>query len=136
VDIKLPQSYLPDAGDRLALYKRLAQATRPADVDRLQAETEDRFGHLPRAAQNLFEMGRLRVLAEEIGVRSIDLVEDRLHVRFHDMPSVEPARLIGMLNASGGTLTPAGLVLLPVPQRGGGRIQCAVDLLRRIIGES
>jgi transcription-repair coupling factor (superfamily II helicase) len=134
VDIKIPQSYLPDAGDRLALYKRLAQATSPTDVDRLQAETEDRFGHLPQAAQNLFDLGRLRVLAEEIAVKSVDVVEDRLHIRFHESPPIEPARVIEIVTSEQGTLTPSGVVRLPAPRYGAERIECAAHVLRRIIG--
>jgi transcription-repair coupling factor (superfamily II helicase) len=136
VDIKVPHSYLPDAGDRLALYKRLAQAILPSDVDRLQAETEDRFGHLPRAAQNLFRLGRLRLLAEEIAVKSVDVIEDRLHIRFHERPPIEPARVIEIVTREGGTLTPSGAVRLPVPRGGAERIECAANVLRRIIGTS
>jgi transcription-repair coupling factor (superfamily II helicase) len=136
VDIKIPQSYLPDAGDRLALYKRLAQATQTADVDRLQAETEDRFGHLPQAAMHLFDMGRLRVLAEQVIVKSIDVVEDQMHVRFHEAPPIEPIRVVELLSSEQGTLKPSGTLVLPAPQRGAERIECAANLLRRMIGTS
>jgi transcription-repair coupling factor (superfamily II helicase) len=133
VDIKIPMSYLPDPGDRLALYKRLALATQTADVDRLQAETEDRFGHLPRAARNLFDLGRLRVLAEAAAVKTIDVIEDRLNVRFHDQPPVDPGRIVEIVTGDGGALTPSGAVHLPAPRLGAARIECAASLLRRII---
>ena len=136
VDIKLPQNYLPDSGDRLALYKRLAQAPRTADVDRLQAETEDRFGHLPQAARNLFNMGRLRLIAEESGVRSVDLVEGKLRIRFHDSPPVEPDRVIQILNSEQGSLTPSGTLVLPAPPRGADRTECVAKVLQRILGKS
>jgi len=136
VDIKIPQSYLHDSGSRLALYKRLAQATQATDVDRLQAETEDRFGHLPEAALNLFDMGRLRVLSEQLGVRSIDVVEDELHVRFHLAPPVDPARIVTILSSERGSLTPSGKLILPAPRRGSERIECATNLLRRMIGST
>jgi transcription-repair coupling factor (superfamily II helicase) len=134
VDIKLPQSYLSDSGDRLALYKRLALAARSEDLDRLQAETEDRFGHLPPAAQNLFNMGRLRLLAEESAVRSVDVAEDKLHIRFHDSPPIEPERVIRILTGEKGTLTPSGTMRLPAPPRAVDRIECTMKLLRRILG--
>ncbi len=136
IDIKLPQSYLPDSGDRLSLYKRLAQALRTADVDRLQADTEDRFGHLPQAARNLFNMGRLRLIAEESGVRSVDLVEDKLQIRFHESPPVEPERVIQILTSEQGSLTPSGTLLLPAPPRGADRIECVEKVLQRILGKS
>jgi transcription-repair coupling factor (superfamily II helicase) len=136
IDIKLPESYLPDSGDRLSLYKRLAQAALTADVDRLQAETEDRFGHLPQAARNLFNMGRLRLIAEEAGVRSVDMAEDKLQIRFHESPPVEPDRVIQVVTREQGSLTPSGTLLLPAPARGTDRIECVAQVLQRILGRS
>jgi len=132
VDIKIPEHYLPEAGDRLVVYKRLAAAHEAADVDRLQAETEDRFGRLPPAGRNLFDMGRLRILADNAGVKSIDLVEDRLQIRFHDRPPVEPARIIEIIAHEGGSLKPSGVVLLPAPPRGPDRIDSVNTLLERM----
>ena len=136
VDIKIPESYLPDSGDRLVVYKRLAQSTAGADIDRLQAETEDRYGHLPGAACNLFEMGRLRVFAEQAGVKSIDLADDRLQIRFHDRPSIEPARVLELVSSENGSLTPSGMLSLPAPSRGEDRIEAVTGVLRRILGKS
>jgi len=133
VDIKIPQTYLPEPGDRLVLYKRLAQARDTTDVDRLEAETEDRFGHLPQAAHNLFAMGRLRLAAEIGGVKSVDLAERHLQVRFHHRPPIEPLRLVQILEGEQGTLTPAGIVLLPAPPHGADRIESVHLLLNRIL---
>ena len=134
VDIKIPENYLPESADRLVVYKRLAQAVGEADVDRLQAETEDRFGHLPQPARNLFDMGRLRLVAEEAGVQSIDLVEGKLQIRFREASAVEPARLVEMVARERGTLTPSGMLQLPAPPRGADRVQSVATLLRRMLG--
>ena len=136
VDIKIPASYLPEPGDRLALYKRLAQAKGTEDLDRLQAETEDRFGHLPAAAENLFAMARARLAAEQAGVRSIDLVGERLQIRFHDQAAVEPTRLLALLERHRGALTPSGMLRLPAPPRGAERIQAVIELLDQMLGRS
>ncbi len=129
----MPQTYLPETGDRLVLYKRLAQARTPSEVDRLQAETEDRFGHLPTSAKNLFAMGRLRLAAEEAGVKSIDLAEDRLQIRFYDRPSIEPIRLVSTVEQIGGALLPSGMVLVPAPPRGTDRIEAIDGLMRQML---
>ena len=136
VDIKVPESYLPDSGDRLALYKRLAQADEATAIDRLQAETEDRFGHLPQAARNLFNMAQLRLLAEGYGLRSVDVVEDKLQLRFHDQPPIEPGQVVEMLASEQGTLSPSGVMLLPAPPRGADRIETVNNILRRILGRT
>ena len=136
VDIKVPESYMPDVGDRLVLYKRLASARDAAEVDRLQADTEDRYGHLPLPAVNLFEMGRLRLVAEAAGVRSVDIADGRIQIRFLEKPPLEPRRVIEMLARERGTLTPSGMMVLPAPDRATDRIRTVRDILARLGGES
>jgi len=133
VDIKIPETYLPEPGDRLVIYKRLAQAQSDAEVDRLEAETEDRFGHLPQAARNLFALGRLRLVAESSGVKSLDFSEGTLQVRFHERPFVEPLRLVERVGREGGSLTPSGVVMLPVERPGSDRIHAVRQVLERVL---
>jgi transcription-repair coupling factor (superfamily II helicase) len=133
VDVKVPESYLPNAADRLTLYKRLAQARDAGEVDRLRTETEDRFGPLPPAAANLFAMGMLRLIAEEAGVKNVDLAEGRLQIRFFDRPPVDPGRILEMLSRERGSLTPSGMLLLPAPPQSGDRIETVRALLERMM---
>jgi transcription-repair coupling factor (superfamily II helicase) len=81
-------------------------------------------------------MGRLRLLAENAGVKAIDIVEDRLQFRFHEDAPVEPERLIELMQREQGSLSPSGALRLPAPPRGADRVASAAELLRRIIGES
>jgi transcription-repair coupling factor (superfamily II helicase) len=82
VDIEalLPDDYVQEVGVRLSLYKRLAGASDEARVTELAIEIEDRFGSLPRSAENLIELMRLkaelrqlRVLSCEASARAVTL---------------------------------------------------------------
>ena len=132
VDIKVPESYIPDVGDRLALYKRLSALRVEADVDTLQAETEDRRGHLPAAGRNLFDLARLRLVADRVGVRSVDLVDGRFQVRFHEGATLDPARLVDLLARERGSWTPSGMMIVPAPSEAGERIRVARTMLARL----
>jgi transcription-repair coupling factor (superfamily II helicase) len=134
VDIKVPESFMPDVGDRLALYKRLAAAREDNDVDRLQADAEDRNGHLPPSARNLFDMTRLRLVAERAGVKSVDVVEAKLQIRFLEKPPVEPQRILEMLARERGSLTPSGMMILPAPEKAVDRIRAVRTILERVTG--
>src|SRR5262249_49488971 len=57
----LPDDYVPEVNQRLALYKRLAGAADEAEVADLRAELADRFGPLPAPAEQLLDIVRLRV---------------------------------------------------------------------------
>jgi transcription-repair coupling factor (superfamily II helicase) len=129
VDVKIPESYMQDVGDRLALYKRLSAASRPADVDRLQTESEDRWGHLPAAARNLFDMTRLRIAAEQAGVRSVDVVEAKLQIRFLPTAALDPTRIVELVARRRGSVTPSGMLSVPAPDRPGERIGAVREIL-------
>jgi transcription-repair coupling factor (superfamily II helicase) len=105
-------------------------------VDRLQAEAEDRFGHLPPAGRNLFDLARLRLVAEHAGVRSVDVAEARLQIRFHERPGVDPQRVLEVVARERGTLTPSGMLLLPAPPRAADRIETVRTLLERLTGRT
>ncbi len=58
----LPEEYVPDEHEKLALYRRLAEARTTEGIDDFTLELRDRFGALPAAAVALVELRRLRVL--------------------------------------------------------------------------
>ncbi len=67
----LPRAYVADDAEKMNLYKSLADADTVAAVDELAAEVTDRFGRMPKAAEHLFELRRLRVRATEAGVEKL-----------------------------------------------------------------
>ena len=133
VDIRIPDSYMSDSGERLALYKRLAGMVDEEEVGRLQAETEDRNGRLPVQGRNLFDMARLRLLMEAAGARRVDAVEGKLQIRFQADADLDPARIVEMFKKDRGSLTPSGLLIVPAPPRATDRIAAVQDILRRIM---
>ena len=76
----------------------------------------------------------MRVVAEEAGVRAIDLDDDKLKIRFHDHPPIDPERILEMVTHDSGALSPSGMLTLPAPRRGENRIEFAAGLLRRMLG--
>ncbi len=118
----------------MVVYKRLASASTCEDVDRLQAEIEDRYGHLPTNVQNLFSMGRLRLIAEGLGVHRVDIVEDRLVIRFNEKPSIDPESILEIVKREEGSLSPSGQLTLQAPPKGPGRIEAVGAVLQRLAG--
>jgi len=132
VEMKIPEGFMPEVGDRLALYKRLSATKDAADVDRIQSETEDRWGHLGPAGRNLFEMTRLRIACERARVKSVDVVGDSLQVRFTEDARPNPERVIGLIGRRGGSMTPSGMVTVPAPPRAQDRIEAVRSFLEEL----
>jgi transcription-repair coupling factor (superfamily II helicase) len=93
----LPDAYCGDVHTRLNLYKRLASAEKPEQIDALLEEITDRFGKLPTQGQTLFDTHRLRVLAKPYGVQKIDAGPKLMSVTFRAQSGVDPQRIIELV---------------------------------------
>ncbi len=93
----LPDVYCGDVAVRLGLYKRLASADRPAQLELLLEEVTDRFGKLPAQGQTLFDSHRLRVLAKPYGVLKIDAGPRQMSISFRPNPPIDPMRIIELV---------------------------------------
>jgi len=95
----IPDDYLPDVHNRLVLYKRISNAS---DLDRLsdlQAEMIDRFGLLPEATRSLFRVTQIKLQAEGLGVKRIDIGERGGRIEFNQDTRVDPAKIVRLVQS-------------------------------------
>jgi transcription-repair coupling factor (superfamily II helicase) len=95
----IPETYLADVHTRLTLYKRIASAASTGALRDLQVEMIDRFGLLPEATRNLFEIAALRQQAGRIGVTRIDIGESGGRVEFAEDSSANAEALVQLIGA-------------------------------------
>ena len=84
-----PTDYLSNTHTRLIMYKRIASATGMSELEELQIETIDRFGLLPYQAKNLFRLTAIRMTAEKLEIKKMEISEAGGHIHFHDEPVVD-----------------------------------------------
>jgi transcription-repair coupling factor (superfamily II helicase) len=115
----LPAEYVPEVGVRLSLYKRLAGAAHEAHVDELAIEIEDRFGSLPRAAQNLIELMRLKALLRKLRVLSCEASSRAvtLHLREDTPLDVPKIARLALEHPDLYRVTPRGQVVRKATER-------------------
>jgi transcription-repair coupling factor (superfamily II helicase) len=129
----LPEDLVPEPGQRLEIYKRLAGAHSDDEVERLENETADRFGRLPEPARNLFRLARLRLVAMEQGAVSVDWAEGGIAVRYGEQPKVDTDKIIAMMHSDDDVrLTPGGVLKMRVPDERADRIAAASLALRKL----
>ena len=93
----LPEDYLPDVHARLILYKRIAGAKGPEDLNDLREEIIDRFGVFGRPVDNLFRVTSLRLDGERLGIRRIDLGRRGGRIEFQPHPDIDPSSIIDLV---------------------------------------
>ncbi len=95
----IPDDYLPDVNSRLVLYKRIAAAEDDGQLRGLQVEMIDRFGLLPRQIDNLFQVSRLRLRAQQLGIRTIDAGPEGGSIEFKGTTPVNPLSLVELVQS-------------------------------------
>jgi len=93
----IPETYLPDIHTRLVFYKRIASAEDENGLHELEVEMIDRFGLLPATTQHLFTATRLRLLAEPLGIKKIDMGQAEIRFQFNQHPNIDPLALIRLI---------------------------------------
>jgi transcription-repair coupling factor (superfamily II helicase) len=69
----IPDRYVPDADERMMLYKRIAHMSEPHEAAGLEEELRDRFGELPRPAKDLVDLARVKLEAQALGVVMVQM---------------------------------------------------------------
>src|SRR2546425_1838039 len=67
----LSDEYVPDEAVKLELYRRLARAEAPSEIQAVREELRDRFGPLPDDAQRLLLVSELRALGARVGLEMV-----------------------------------------------------------------
>ncbi|WP_343652224.1 transcription-repair coupling factor [Stenotrophomonas sp.] len=93
----IPEDYLPDVHTRLTLYKRISSARDSDALRELQVEMIDRFGLLPDAAKHLFAIAELKLKANALGIRKLDLGENGGRIVFESKPNIDPMAVIQLI---------------------------------------
>ena len=81
------------------LYKRIAAATDEAQLRELQVEMIDRFGLLPEQVGNLFQTSRVRLKAQQLGIRAIEAGPGGGSIDFKESTRVDPLALVKLVQS-------------------------------------
>jgi transcription-repair coupling factor (superfamily II helicase) len=82
IDVKIsafiPNDYVPQVSQKIAVYQQLAKARTQGEVDEIAAGLKDRFGAFPLPVERLIELTRLRTIALAKRVTKVVVEERRL----------------------------------------------------------
>jgi transcription-repair coupling factor (superfamily II helicase) len=77
----LTPAYVPDERLRVAIYRRMAEATSQEGLNDLALELADRFGPPPPPVQRLLAIAGLRVTAASAGIELIEVKARKIMIR-------------------------------------------------------
>ncbi len=95
----LADAYVPDEAVKLELYRRLARAEAPSEIQAVREELRDRFGPLPDEAQRLLLVSELRALGARVGLEMVLVKGDEARLTFARDASPRLAALTAALDS-------------------------------------
>ena len=98
IEAYLPDEYVPDSRQKVALYKKIAALETEVDRKELEEEMIDRYGKIPEPVEMLLEIADLKQLSQQLGVDGIVAGEESIKITFDEAKtSLDPRRLIRLI---------------------------------------
>lgn len=113
IELRIDGEYVSGSNQRLALYRRVALARDDHELTELLDELADRYGPVPKKVLRLVEFGRIRLMADRLGIESIEREKHLLVIKFRSDTPLNPARLVELVEARNDvTLTPPAVATI------------------------
>jgi transcription-repair coupling factor (superfamily II helicase) len=114
LDIRIPEDYVQETEQRIALYKRLSEAHDLSRVLALSEEMRDRYGPVPPSVHRLVRVAAARVRASQAQLVQVDRERGLLALRFSPQANLDPSRVLALVNEwRGCSLAPDGTLRVP-----------------------
>ena len=97
IDFRIDEQFVPDMNQRLMIYRRIAAARAEDELTKIMEEVRDRYGPPPVPVLNLADYGRIRVMADQLGIESIEREGAVVAIRFREKAKVDPIHLIHLV---------------------------------------
>jgi transcription-repair coupling factor (superfamily II helicase) len=98
----IPDAYIPDAMEKMEVYKKIAAVTADDELDRVYREIEDRFGPVPDEVLSVLALAEIRILCRKLFITSIKEEKGTLRVEFSRLSKVSVDRVVRMVREGAG----------------------------------
>jgi transcription-repair coupling factor (superfamily II helicase) len=113
LDFRIDDEVIGDMNQRLSVYRRMAGARSMDELEKLLEELRDRYGPPSVSILNLAEFARLRILADGLGLESVERDGRIVMLKFRPDAKLDPAWLFTAVKARGDlTLLPPAILKL------------------------
>ena len=102
VNAYIPPEYIPNEGQKLQIYKKIAAIRTEEDYFDMQDELTDRYSDMPLCVSNLLDITYIKALANQAGVEMLEYKEGCLQLNFRQGADLDPVRLAEYLRDNTG----------------------------------
>lgn len=103
-NIAIPESYIPQTDQRLALYRRVSSAETEEELEQIKSETADRYGKPPLSFHKLMDYGWLRVQCWKYSISKISRDGDKMRMKLGKSTSLGPKEIYNFCSRTPGSV--------------------------------
>ncbi|MBI4689440.1 MAG: transcription-repair coupling factor [Nitrospirae bacterium] len=100
----ISEEFIEDITLRLSTYRKIALAGNDEDLNILMEELGDRFGRLPKEVKNLFDIMRLKLIAQRLLITEIEEVAGNIRVTFSKNTKVPVEKILALYETMNGKI--------------------------------
>ena len=93
VDAFIPANYIVNEEQKLDIYKRIAGIENEKEREDMVDELLDRFGEVPRSAQNLLDIALIRVAAHKLYITELKGKNERIQFTFRPDAPIDATKI-------------------------------------------
>ena len=101
LDAYIPASYIKNEIQKLEIYKRIAGISNEEEYEEMVDELSDRFGDLPKSAQNLLDIALLKAQAHEACITQLSCRGDETKIFMYNQAAVCVERIPALIERYG-----------------------------------
>jgi transcription-repair coupling factor (superfamily II helicase) len=99
VDLRIEERFIEDMNQRLAIYRRIAAVRTEEELERTVEEVRDRYGPLPASVLNLADYSRIRLMADRLGVETLDREGQTVVLKFRPDAPIDATFLVRLVQS-------------------------------------
>ncbi len=105
VDAFIPSEYIMNEYQKLDIYKRIASCMDNRECDDMYDEMKDRFGNVPKSAENLLRISRIRLKAHKLYVSEMKGKNGEIRILMHKEAKIKVENIPVLLKKHRGEMS-------------------------------
>lgn len=97
-DLYIPDFYISDVKEKISVYKLILRSQSDEDIDSAKEYMTDKYGKIPKAIDDIFEIAKLKVILKRARVLSVIEGQSSIYVKLDKYSRIDTSKLMRLIS--------------------------------------
>lgn len=98
-DLYIPDFYISDVKEKISVYKLILRSQSDEDIDSAKEYMSDKYGKIPKAIDDIFEIAKLKVILKRARVLSVIEGQSSIYVKLDKYSRIDTDKLMRLISS-------------------------------------